>query len=247
MNAEYYVRQNQNKMAYVLRLFFSFSGKIKRSEFWLATLGLWITAGIGAAMFENSDGILILIILTAVWSGVAIQVKRWHDRNKSGLWVLINIIPYIGPIWSLVELGFIPGKEAPKTENSAKTEHSEEYKRQRREAEFREQERRKMAEEEARKAQEEYARRKAHADEQRANEERSVPPPLPEEIRFARALGLNGKVSKDDIKKRYRDLAHKYHPDKVSHLGDEFKELAQQKFREINEAYEYFRRKYEIS
>jgi len=130
-----------------------------------------------------------------------------------------------------------------------------ENRRRKQEAEFTEQERirrktREQAEEAAeaaRRAQEEYARRKAYSDAQRESQENTTPPPLPEEIRFARTLELKGKITKEDIKRRYRDLVHKYHPDKVSHLGDEFKELAHRKFKEINEAYEYFRKKYEIN
>ncbi len=50
-------------------------------------------------------------------------------------------------------------------------------------------------------------------------------------------LNLNRGASQDEIKKAYRKLAAKYHPDKVHHLGDEFKELAEKRFKEIEEAY----------
>ena len=40
---------------------------------------------------------------------MAIQAKRWHDHDKSALWLLINLIPYIGPVWALIENGFKPG------------------------------------------------------------------------------------------------------------------------------------------
>jgi len=46
------------------------------------------------------------------------------------------------------------------------------------------------------------------------------------------------KTSLDEIKSAYRKLAAQYHPDKVNHLGDEFKTLAEKKFKEIQEAYE---------
>ena len=42
---------------------------------------------------------------------LAIQVKRWHDRNKSGWWVLIGLIPLIGGIWALIETGFLAGDD----------------------------------------------------------------------------------------------------------------------------------------
>ncbi|HUT69368.1 MAG TPA: DnaJ domain-containing protein [Desulfatiglandales bacterium] len=40
------------------------------------------------------------------------------------------------------------------------------------------------------------------------------------------------------MKNAYRKLANKYHPDKVDHLGDEFRVLAEQRFKEIQEAYQ---------
>jgi DnaJ like chaperone protein len=42
----------------------------------------------------------------------------------------------------------------------------------------------------------------------------------------------------DAIKGKYRDLAMKYHPDRVAHLGEEFRALADEKFRAIRQAYE---------
>ena len=51
-------------------------------------------------------------------------------------------------------------------------------------------------------------------------------------------LGVNREASIDEIKGAYRKLAGKYHPDKVEHLGEEFKGLAEKKFKEIQEAYQ---------
>jgi len=51
-------------------------------------------------------------------------------------------------------------------------------------------------------------------------------------------LGVSPQASSEEIKKNYRELVKKFHPDKVAHLGDEFKELAEKKFKEIQEAYE---------
>jgi DnaJ like chaperone protein len=51
-------------------------------------------------------------------------------------------------------------------------------------------------------------------------------------------LGVPPGASADEIKSAYRELAKKYHPDRVAHLGEEFSELAHTKFTEIQQAYE---------
>ena len=50
-------------------------------------------------------------------------------------------------------------------------------------------------------------------------------------------LNIPRNASQEEIKKAYKQLANKYHPDKVLHLGDEFKKLAEERFKEIQEAY----------
>lgn len=67
-----------------------------------------------------------------------------------------------------------------------------------------------------------------------------------EEEKYRNVLGLKSVFTVQDVKQAYHKLLSKYHPDKVNHLGDEFKRIAQVRTREINEAYEYFKKKYNI-
>ena len=50
-------------------------------------------------------------------------------------------------------------------------------------------------------------------------------------------LGVDRSASQENIKHAYRLLAGKYHPDKVEHLGEEFKALAEKHFKDIQKAY----------
>lgn len=59
--------------------------------------------------------------------------------------------------------------------------------------------------------------------------------------KYYKILGVSRNSSIEDVKKAYRDLSKKYHPDRVSHLGDEFAKLASDKFQTINKAYEEIR------
>ena len=51
-------------------------------------------------------------------------------------------------------------------------------------------------------------------------------------------LGINKNTIEKDIKKAYRKLAIKYHPDKVAQLGEEFQKGAKEKFQKVQDAYE---------
>lgn len=53
-----------------------------------------------------------------------------------------------------------------------------------------------------------------------------------------RTLGVDRSASDAEIKHAYRKLASKYHPDRHEHLGDDFKVLAENRFKEIQKAYE---------
>jgi len=93
---------------------FSFQGRLSRRSYWLFVLltlpflaiAMLIDRGSGNAPLEGPGALLALLLL---WPSLAVQVKRWHDRDKSGWWVLITFIPIIGDLWSLVENGFLRG------------------------------------------------------------------------------------------------------------------------------------------
>jgi uncharacterized membrane protein YhaH (DUF805 family) len=99
-------------------LFTSFDGRINRAKFW-AGVGVLIALSIVAAILDSilgSDlggsgtGLIAAIFgLASIFFFIAIYAKRWHDRGKSGWWTLIALVPVIGQIWILVELGMLEG------------------------------------------------------------------------------------------------------------------------------------------
>lgn len=52
-------------------------------------------------------------------------------------------------------------------------------------------------------------------------------------------LGLSGNPTKEEIKKAFKRLAKEYHPDKLVGVNETIKKIAEEKFREIREAYDY--------
>jgi uncharacterized membrane protein YhaH (DUF805 family) len=116
---------------------FSFDGRIDRSSLWLRfvlpyfLLVVAITALSPLPSMEIADDIktaartgavenlwyllspwswmVFAFFVVTVWPLIAIVVKRCHDRNHSGSYLLIALIPLIGLPWLLFDLGFRRG------------------------------------------------------------------------------------------------------------------------------------------
>jgi uncharacterized membrane protein YhaH (DUF805 family) len=110
------------------QILFSFEGRIPRRQYWAAigihVLGVFVTTFIavsiprlsGELSSESGPGVglivlLIPVVIVFIWTHFAVGVKRWHDRDKSGWWMLVGFIPYIGGIWQLIECGCLRGTE----------------------------------------------------------------------------------------------------------------------------------------
>jgi len=93
--------------------YFSFQGRITRSVYWLQyvlplTLVNLVAAGIDAA--AQTVGVFGLIAaLATLVPNIAAGVKRCHDRDRSGWFVFIVLIPLVGVLWYFVEIGFLRG------------------------------------------------------------------------------------------------------------------------------------------
>jgi len=70
---------------------------------------------------------------------------------------------------------------------------------------------------------------------------------IPETNSSYKILEIDPSSPNEEVKKAYRSMAMKYHPDKVSHLGEEFRKTADEKFKKVNEAYEKIKKERNIS
>ncbi len=60
-------------------------------------------------------------------------------------------------------------------------------------------------------------------------------------------LEVDSSSSDEAVKKAYRKVARKYHPDKVSHLGEDLKHLAEEKFKAVNDAYQNIKKERDLA
>lgn len=113
-----------------LRRYADFSGRSRRKEYWMFALGvtlatiilciLAVLLGGGLQGMAESGGWIagpFLFVFGIFWlalivPAIAVQVRRFHDQDKSGWFVLLNFIPYIGGLIVLVFM-FLEGTRGP--------------------------------------------------------------------------------------------------------------------------------------
>jgi len=70
---------------------------------------------------------------------------------------------------------------------------------------------------------------------------------VPETDSSYKILEIERSATNEEVKKAYRKMAMKYHPDKVGHLGEEFRKVADEKFKKVKEAYDRIKKERNIS
>jgi signal peptidase I len=121
--------------------FFSFKGRISRSRYWEYSVLLNIAAAvliymISVFFFQIADSVrdsaairdhrptlfivvALLLYALATWVGLSLQVKRLHDRGRTGWLSLLNLIPIVGPLLLAIDTYLLSGKPGPNRYGSA--------------------------------------------------------------------------------------------------------------------------------
>lgn len=94
----------------------TWEGRTNRAQFWalfLLSLGAGIALGIVEGIIGTGGILGGLLGLALIYPSICVAIKRWHDRDKSGWWILIVLIPFIGAIWYFIEVGCLKGTDGP--------------------------------------------------------------------------------------------------------------------------------------
>lgn len=89
-----------------------FKGRANRAEFWQYVLVYFVISVAFSLLMSLFGGVnalrmifmilYVIVMLALLVPSLAVSVRRMHDIGKSGGWVLINLIPFIGSIWFLI-------------------------------------------------------------------------------------------------------------------------------------------------
>ena len=112
------------------RRYADFSGRSRRKEYWMFTLlsvivSIVLVGLLFGGMSANeagepqmgvlaylATGLLVIWGLASIVPSIAVQVRRFHDQDKSGWFILLGFIPYVGGIVALVFM-CIEGTKGP--------------------------------------------------------------------------------------------------------------------------------------
>ena len=90
----------------VMEKYSKFSGRASRKEFWMfVAVNLVVSILIGMTRIEVLSTLYALAILIP---GLAVGIRRLHDTNRSGWWLLIGLVPFVGAIVLIVVLAQKP-------------------------------------------------------------------------------------------------------------------------------------------
>jgi uncharacterized membrane protein YhaH (DUF805 family) len=94
------------------KIYFSWQGRICRKTYWIFSIPLALSVFLSSWIIPTSnDNISFIILLIVFYPSMMINIKRAHDRDKTGWFSLVLLIPIIS-LWPLIEFGFIKGDEA---------------------------------------------------------------------------------------------------------------------------------------
>ena len=89
----------------VLKKYAVFDGRAHRTEFWLFFLFSFIISlflGVIVGLVGSLWFITTLYALAVLVPGLAVSVRRLHDTNRSGWWILTGLVPILGWIALLI-------------------------------------------------------------------------------------------------------------------------------------------------
>jgi uncharacterized membrane protein YhaH (DUF805 family) len=97
-----------------MRYLFGFRGRASRAEWWAIDLAGLVPYIVAFLLLPKgyepgvADSILfasLLFLMSYLW--IACSVRRLHDRGKHGAWFFLYFLPFVGPMWMLIECGIL--------------------------------------------------------------------------------------------------------------------------------------------
>jgi uncharacterized membrane protein YhaH (DUF805 family) len=95
-----------------MNFLFSLEGRINRSTYLLRFVLPLVLIEIAVAVLVpplDFNKVMIPLLLASLWPSITVGAKRCHDRNRSGWFQLVALLPVAGWLWLMFELCLLPG------------------------------------------------------------------------------------------------------------------------------------------
>jgi uncharacterized membrane protein YhaH (DUF805 family) len=99
-----------------MRFLFSFEGRVGRRVYLLRFVLPLLFIDIAVAVLVpplNFNAAVVSLLLASLWPSIAVGAKRCHDRNRSGWFQLVVLLPIVGWLWLKFELCLRRGTSGP--------------------------------------------------------------------------------------------------------------------------------------
>ena len=103
----------------LMTMLFSSRGRVCRRDYWTFNIVITMSAVLAilavAVSLPAEQALLVAAPIALVSARIrsCLRIKRWHDRDKSAVWVLVGLVPFVGWVWSFLECGLAQGTPGP--------------------------------------------------------------------------------------------------------------------------------------
>jgi uncharacterized membrane protein YhaH (DUF805 family) len=98
-------------MDFLVNLYLKWDGRICRKTYWIYSIPFTVAFILNEVYVAELNEYVYLVLLALIMYPVfMINIKRSHDRNRTGFFSLLLMIPFVS-IWPLIEFGFVKGTE----------------------------------------------------------------------------------------------------------------------------------------
>ena len=108
------ISESDNSASFIDTLIWLFwiDGRVSRLQWWttqVAFYALWFLLVTLAERNFIPQWFVLAGFFPSLWISITIQIKRWHDLDKSGFWYFVHFLPIIGTLYAWIDLGLQRG------------------------------------------------------------------------------------------------------------------------------------------
>ena len=108
------ISESDNSASFIDTLIWLFwiDGRVSRLQWWTTQVAFYAQWFFMVTLAERNfipQWFVLAVFFPSLWISITIQIKRWHDLDKSGFWYFVHFLPIIGTLYAWIDLGLQRG------------------------------------------------------------------------------------------------------------------------------------------